>query len=60
MKSRIIIEANLGSNNLWKAVNIALNKITNTMPDILTEDASEVKEDKLKAGAFADYFEKRS
>ena len=59
MKSRIRIEANLGPNNLWKAVNIALNKITNTMPDIMTEDALEIKEDKLKAGAFADYFEKK-
>ena len=58
-KNKIRAEANLGPSNLWKAVNIALNKSNPTMPNITTENNVEIQTDKRKASAFAEFFENK-
>ena len=58
-RNKIRTEANLGPNNLWKAVNIALNKATKTMPNIKTQDGEEMSNDKEKAEAFSQYFKSK-
>ena len=59
IKTKIRSEVKLGPNNLWKAVNLALNKYVITMPEIVTEDGDVLCDDKQKADTFADYFEKK-
>ena len=44
---------------MWKAVNIALNKSSPTMPNITTENNVETRTDKEKANAFAEFFENK-
>ena len=57
--NRVKIEANLGPNNLWKAVKIALDKPLTKLPKTIKSGDAVAKTDKEKADAFATYFDNK-
>ncbi len=60
-KKKIRNEANLGQNNLWKAVQIAQEKTQASYPDEMQDfDGQKLKTNQEKADAFAKTFAKKT
>ena len=55
--NKVRIEAQLGPNNLWKAVRIATDKQESVLPDITNDGVNFVRSDEEKAAMFANHFD---
>ena len=56
-KNKVRIEANLGANNLWKAVKIAQQKIQPTyLEQMQHKNEQPLRSNQEKADAFAEFF----
>jgi exonuclease III len=55
-KTKVRAEANLGGNNLWKAVRIATDKPQKNIPETIEGDDGKHSNDSSQASAFAEFF----